>query len=270
MARKQTTKRSAAAPKKPVTVAPGLARRLAGQAGAVAMRNPALVGGGTAFLVTFFFISANALWYQPYQHAGAFFQTRTFATNALPTMPTERRSAAANAGQVDEYESGIVDLTSPVAQVQRVLRELKLYRGPIDGEHTQDTQEAIATYQKIVGQPDTGEIDETLLNQLGIPSTTASVAPIPEPRQSAIANRPATHPAGQATADAASSATSEQITKIQTGLRAFGNEGIDVDGRMGAKTRAGIQEFQALFGLQVTGEPDAQLVAKMREIGLAN
>ncbi|TIL31349.1 MAG: peptidoglycan-binding protein, partial [Mesorhizobium sp.] len=28
-------------------------------------RNPVLVGGSTAFLVTLFYVSANALWYQP-------------------------------------------------------------------------------------------------------------------------------------------------------------------------------------------------------------
>ncbi|TIP62921.1 MAG: peptidoglycan-binding protein, partial [Mesorhizobium sp.] len=40
-------------------------------------RNPVLVGGSTAFLVTLFYVSANALWYQPFPHAGAFFATRS-------------------------------------------------------------------------------------------------------------------------------------------------------------------------------------------------
>ena len=36
------------------------------------------------------------------------------------------------------------------------------------------------------------------------------------------------------------------------------------------RPRAAIREFQSLFGLPVTGEPDEKLYAKMREIGLTN
>src|SRR5262245_2589042 len=39
--------------------------------------NTVLVGGSTAFLVTLFYVSANALWYQPFPHTGAFFATRS-------------------------------------------------------------------------------------------------------------------------------------------------------------------------------------------------
>ena len=37
---------------------------------------------------------------------------------------------------------------------------------------------------------------------------------------------------------------------------------------MGGATRRAIEEFQSLFGLPVTGEPDPTLLAKMAEIGL--
>ena len=60
------------------------------------------------------------------------------------------------------------------------------------------------------------------------------------------------------------------ILKIQAGLKAFGNDGMEIDGVIGSKTRAAIKEFQSLFGLPVTGEPDEKLYAKMREIGLTN
>src|SRR3954452_47113 len=45
--------------------------------GGMISRNPVLVGGSTAFLETLFYVSANALWYQPFPHAGAFFATRS-------------------------------------------------------------------------------------------------------------------------------------------------------------------------------------------------
>ena len=37
---------------------------------------------------------------------------------------------------------------------------------------------------------------------------------------------------------------------------------------MGSRTKAGISEFQALFGLPQTGEPETPVYAKMREIKL--
>ena len=58
--------------------------------------------------------------------------------------------------------------------------------------------------------------------------------------------------------------------RIQAGLKAFGNDDIEIDGVVGAKTRSAIQEFQALFGLPETGDPDPAVDAKMQEIGLTN
>ena len=54
-------------------------------------RNPTLVGGATAFLVALSFVSANALWYQPHAHSGAFFATRdgpwSYRRYAQPDAP---------------------------------------------------------------------------------------------------------------------------------------------------------------------------------------
>jgi len=59
------------------------------------------------------------------------------------------------------------------------------------------------------------------------------------------------------------------VKRVQAGLRAFGHDGIQVDGVMGKNTQDAIREFQSLFGLKVTGEADQGLLAKMQEIGLA-
>jgi peptidoglycan hydrolase-like protein with peptidoglycan-binding domain len=62
----------------------------------------------------------------------------------------------------------------------------------------------------------------------------------------------------------------ERIIRIQAGLKAFGNEDIQIDGVLGARTKSAILEFQSLFGLPETGEPNEQVYAKMKEIGLTN
>ncbi len=52
-------------------------------------RNPTLVGGSTAFLVALSFVSANAIWYQPHAHTGAFFATRDYLRHDAAETPPE-------------------------------------------------------------------------------------------------------------------------------------------------------------------------------------
>ncbi|MDX8538913.1 peptidoglycan-binding domain-containing protein [Mesorhizobium abyssinicae] len=231
--------------------------------GGMISRNPVLVGGSTAFLVTLFYVSANALWYQPFPHAGAF-----FATRSIEDFP---RAA-------DEPETTINIVRPPVKtdptveQVQGILKDLDFYSGTVDGISGPNTRKAIQAYQQKVGLPATGEIDAVLLDQLGARQTTAAIPhPVPRPVDSVAA--PAVAPAPipvSAPADAAASAPDARIVKIQAGLKAFGNDDMQLDGVVGARTKAAIKEFQSLFGLPQTGEPDEIVYVKMREIGLTN
>jgi peptidoglycan hydrolase-like protein with peptidoglycan-binding domain len=110
---------------------------------------------------------------------------------------------------------------------------------------------------------------------------TPAVLPSPAPREpmvdkavaeKAVAERAVvrTEQAGgdEAVAKPASLTRDERIARVQAGLKEFGNEAIEVDGVMGARTSAAIREFQSLFGLKVTGEADQAVYAKMKEIGL--
>lgn len=222
-------------------------------------RNPALAGGATAFLVALSFVSANALWYQPYAHSGAFFATREFS-------------------RLDRYQPPVetvirIERPDPVApppgdpdirQVQTVLKDLNFYEGDIDGINGPNTRNAIETYRSTIGMTVTGTVDRELLDQLGASDTTTGSVPAPTPREKAL------DPEALNLPDVAPPVPEERIIKIQAGLRAFGNEGIQIDGLMGAQTSAAIHEFQVLFGLPDTGQPDAQVYAKMKEIGLTN
>jgi peptidoglycan hydrolase-like protein with peptidoglycan-binding domain len=150
-----------------------------------------------------------------------------------------------------------------VKQVQGILRDLNFYAGAVDGLQGPNTHKAIETYQRKVGLAPSGEIDNLLLDQLGATPTTAAVVPQPAPRADVTNAIPANAPAATGGADA-------RIVKIQAGLKAFGNDGIQLDGVVGARTVAAIREFQSLLGQPVTGEPDEVVYAKMREIGLTN
>ena len=204
--------------------------------------NPVLVGGTTAFLVALSFVSANALWYQPHAHSGAFFATRDF--------PGETTITIERPGQTRSVRDPKTE------QVQAILKEMNFYGGEVDGIFGPNTSAAIKHYQARTGLIVTGRIDDLLLDRLGAVSTTASVLPSPAPRKAAAEDVPL--PADQV------------LVRIQAGLKAFGNDGIEIDGVMGEQTRSALIEFQALFGLPESGEADDVVLAKMREIGLIN
>ncbi|MER2533740.1 MAG: peptidoglycan-binding protein [Rhizobiaceae bacterium] len=251
----------------PVEEEKGLVRSGVDGLVAFAAQRPGAVGGGVAFIVALSFVSANALWYQPHQHRGAFFATRSFPAGAPQRL--ERETVI----RIERPEAAAVSAPVPapmphpgdprVERVQTVLRGLRIYQGEIDGLNGPATRKAVETYQARLALPVTGVIDSSLLASLGVADeTTASVPPSPTPRpQGSVL---------QAEGQATQASNEERIKRIQGGLRAFGNAKIEIDGLIGSRTRAALKEFQSLFGLQQTGEPDEAVYAKMREIGLAN
>ena len=226
-------------------------------------RNPTLVGGTTAFLVALSFVSSNALWYQPHAHSGAFFATRDFLRPGAPALPDETTILI----ERPQEPRHVVVGDPTVKDVQETLRELNFYDGEVDGLFGPNTRVAIETYQSKMGLRVTGTVDDSLLDQLGTGSVKPAVLPSPAPR------REVAEPAVARTPDAAvakpvSLTRDERIAKVQAGLKEFGNEAIELDGLMGARTAAAIKEFQSLFGLKATGEADQAVYAKMKEIGL--
>lgn len=235
--------------------------------GSLISQNPVLVGGSTAFLVTLFYVSANALWYQPFPHAGAFFATRSIESFS-------RAGSDEPETTINIVRPGAVKSDPVVEQVQGILKDLDFYSGTVDGISGPNTRKAIQAYQQKVGLPASGEIDAVLLDQLGAKQTTAGI-PHPIPRPVDIAAAPAAVPATApvaipVSASASAEAPDARIVKIQAGLKAFGNDDMQLDGVVGARTKAAIKEFQSLFGLPQTGEPDEVVYVKMREIGLTN
>jgi hypothetical protein len=230
--------------------------------GTLISQNPVLVGGSTAFLVTLFYVSANALWYQPFPHSGAFFATRSMV--GFPRAGTVEPETTINIVR-PATATAPVKSDPTVQQVQGILKDLNFYSGTVDGITGPATRKAIQAYQQKVGLNASGEIDSLLLDHLGATPTTASVPhPQPRPAETGVV------PVSLQTSTAASQTPDARIVKIQAGLKAFGNDDMRLDGVVGARTKAAIKEFQSLFGLPQTGEPDEVVYVKMREIGLTN
>lgn len=263
--------------------------------GGLIAANPAIAGGTTAFLVTLGFISANALWYQPHVHEGVFFRTRP----ELVFKPIKHDSgvfgkASENQPEADAPIRKVKSVPVPqnqdpiaaaingdpvlapggdpeVAKLQQKLLALGFYSGTVDGISGKGTRAAIDAYRKATA--DMGIEAEPAVDKAS--ETTASIAvPAKKPAQTeekATVQKISTSPEQNAAAStAAGNLTPSEIVRIQAGLRAFGNDMVEIDGKIGTSTKNAVSEFQKLFRLPVTGEPDAKLLAKMQEIGLIN
>ncbi|MFN3764517.1 MAG: peptidoglycan-binding protein [Aliihoeflea sp.] len=267
---------------------PGLLVAGLSATGRAIAERPVGVGGVTAFAITFAFVAANAIWYQPHQHKSAFFQTRHLPPRepaepvdvtrlelapeldlpeevAQPTpmaRPQEMPQPAAGTTPATPMGSTPDARQAVVAEVQRVLAELDLYTGAIDGLTGPQTDQAVQIYRQKLGLALDGGIDGELLRHLGARTEVDGETQAIEQAARAAADQMQTA--------SAPSGSDQRVLRIQAGLRAFGNQGIDLDGRVGPRTVAAIKEFQSLFGLAETGEPDDATYAKMKEIGLTD
>lgn len=232
--------------------------------------NPSMAGAGAAFAVVMFFVSSNALFYQPFQHKDALFSTRSMDSYEAPVLPKPQASLKPNGGKSEKFNiardgelqeaAGKADPS--LADIQSALAKLKLYAGTVDGLPGPKTRAAIQKFQQEAGLQPTGEIDPLLIDAIRTASVPTAKVPAPSVRNKPDITRAETagsEPVRMGDAD---------IMKIQAGLKSFGNEDIGIDGKIGAKTRLAVREFQTLFQLAVTGEPNREVFDKLQEIGL--
>jgi peptidoglycan hydrolase-like protein with peptidoglycan-binding domain len=242
------------------------------QIGAYAAANPVATGGSVAFTVVMFFVSSNALFYQPFQHKDAFFQTRSMDNYEAPVLPKVSLHTQDNNTNAQTFKIARESGSSAVSQkdlqlvdIQSALASMKIYNGTIDGLPGPKTREAIAAFQQQAGLEPTGEVDPLLVDAIRTASIPSANVPVPRAKQRNAEKMP------EVAAVAASSELSDaDIKKLQAGLKAFGNESIEIDGKVGGKTKQAILEFQGLFKLPATGEADRETLSKLKEIGLVS
>ena len=261
--------------------------------------NPALAGSSVAFAVVMFYVSTNALFYQPYQHKDALFSTRSMQEYVAPDLPKPMAALGQKDTKTQSFKIARDEATAPVkrqsdptlADIQTALAQMKMYNGSVDGLPGPKTRAAIAKFQQEAGLEPTGEIDPLLLDAIRTASIPAEKVPAPKlkakpvpvkpkvqqvsnkapaedtapvPEKAVVSAEEASSPAPMSTG----SLSGEDVLRLQAGLKAFGNDFIEVDGKIGSKTRDAIREFQNLFQLTVSGEPNREVLEKLQEIGL--
>ncbi len=224
-------------------------------------RRPRTVAWCAIAAMFFSAVSLNALVLQDGEHPAPIWALRddqtivgTISEHKVPTIaiPVQR--------SLDGAHDPIRTLTSrdqSVLQVQQRLARLGLYDGPQDGLVGPMTQKAVVDFQSKHGLVTNGEIGDQLLASLD---------------QQFIVARPVARghddPPNSLNVTLTTRRADAGIVRIvQSALQKYGDE-IRVDGMLGNETRAAISRFQSDYGLVVTGEPDAQLLKKLREIGV--
>ncbi|MBV9242531.1 MAG: peptidoglycan-binding protein [Acidobacteria bacterium] len=152
-----------------------------------------------------------------------------------------------------------------IKQVQRILKDKKLYTGEATGKYDTDTRAAIKSFQKDNRLKETGTLNRATLEKFGVPLTEAQKA-IPASSGS-YAGATDTKSGGASTdgpkRPAPFRANKDQIATAQKVLRdaklLTGGE----EGKLDATTRDALKKYQEANKLKVTGTLNAVTLEKM-------
>lgn len=162
-----------------------------------------------------------------------------------------------------------------ITQVQKILKDKKLYNGEATGAYTDETRAGIKSFQKNNGLKETGTLNRATLEKFGI-ELTAGQKLIPVSSSSfATANSSATSTSNNSASKNNSPkktifrATGDQIKAAQKLLKSKLMYAGDETGKLDDPTRAGLKKYQASVGLKVTGTLNPATLEKMG-IGLTD
>ncbi|OCP36808.1 peptidoglycan-binding protein [Ensifer sp. LC163] len=166
-----------------------------------------------------------------------------------------------------------------VADIQKELNRIGLYDGVPDGRSGPRTSAAILRFEKQAGRTETGTASAELLRTLRATSGQKMAAAMPasrpyaDPKRAVADADPVAAAIRSAETDkmfiprAEIPVSSELVLNIQKGLSNLAYADIVVDGVVGDQTRAAIRHFEKHYRLPQTGEPNAKVLKKLREIG---
>jgi len=135
---------------------------------------------------------------------------------------------------------------SDVEQLQEMLTKLGYYSGNITGHAGEKTIEAIEAFQAKYGLKQDGIAGTATMNKIKSIIDPTYVAP------------------------STSQASSSDVEKAQTMLKALGFYSGQITGNIGSKTEAAIKAFQKKHGLSESGVPDAKTLAKLQSLYAGN
>jgi len=237
---------------------------------AVAMEHPALFAGAALSLIVMASIFANAVFYQSGKHPSPLFSTRNMNVVQPIEEPVKTASRSADKKQAPELVETAKDNTSKelLREVQTALSVRGYYTGKLDGVYGSRTKKAITSFQqdhslKADGNPSLRLLTQVLMSA----SARPQAVPVPKPVEVVAAPKKVKTVRVTAKKTPEIEVADGLVARIQSGLRNYGYDDLQVDGKMGQQTATAIQRFQLDYGMKITGEPSKTVLKKLSEIG---
>lgn len=192
---------------------------------------------------------------------------------ASADLPAEKPSPERVASVPDTARSDLV------ADVQKELNRIGLYDGVPDGRSGPRTAAAILRFEEQAGRDETGAASAELLRALRAADGQqhAAVMPASRPYSEQKTAGTSVDPVAAAIRSAEKDGemipraeipvASDLVLNIQKGLSNLAYADVVVDGVAGDQTRAAIRHFEKHYRLPQTGEPNPQVLKKLKEIG---
>ncbi|VEJ45037.1 peptidoglycan-binding domain-containing protein [Bartonella vinsonii] len=224
--------------------------------------------GSLLFIISFVFVSFNALFSQMIMHQDVFTTMKfTFASDREKNSPEAKLSAVSPDPSVDFPNQLHKNLSSHALsentlKMQKKLAKLGLYDGLLDGIEGPKMRRAIALWKQqtthgmqhnILPNPETDEITVLIKrSEIEMVNKTTKTEAMPRSKETVLK-----HPVAD-------------IMQVQKALRIFGHQEVIVTGIEDKKTIDALKQFQKMFNLPITGKIDHTVLMKMREVGLLN
>jgi len=157
-------------------------------------------------------------------------------------------------------------------QVQKTLKEKKLYNGEATGTYNDDSRTGIKSFQKDNGLKETGTLNRATLEKFGVELTDSQklipVSPnsfaTPATDKSSTKTTTSDKPSSKTTTPkTVFRATTDQIKAAQKLLKTKSMYAGDETGKLDEATRDGLKKFQDANGLKVTGTLNQVTLEKM-------
>ncbi|WP_208437845.1 peptidoglycan-binding domain-containing protein [Bartonella taylorii] len=235
-------------------------------------KNTLFFVGSFLFIISFGFVSFNALFSQMIIHKNIF--TKMKFTSALhieqnsPLSEKEAKLRAVSRATSIPFSNNLRKNSSSyspsehILKMQKKLAKLGLYDGPLDGVEGPKMRHAIAIWKK--------KATREMQNDISPNPTTDEIALLIKQSEMEIANETTKTSAMPRSKETVLEPPVTDIIRVQKALRIFGNREVIVTGVEDQKTRESLKQFQKMFDLPITGKIDHTILMKMREVGLLN
>lgn len=220
----------------------------------------------------------------------------TVEENSVATVIENNTTATVEPAKLDN--TGFSELADNLLDAQKKLTALGLYDGPLDGLDGPKTRNAIAAWKQsgkkipsdkrasitngahethddiaslIASQsPTTSAESKAALDHTKVDSVTTQSLSTEKVNNAPETIAPAAPAAKEPNSvdDQNYKPATAEIMRVQAGLRAFGNDHVNVTGTEDDNTAEALRQFQKMFSLSVTGKINREVIDKMKEIGL--